>query len=365
MEIYFYLLAFWIVSNVAISSVFKNDKNRDLLFILIYSTTLLALFSLRKWTVGTDTETYMLSYSNSGYKLYDYYNKTEIGFKYFNFFLNDKMGVDFQLYLFLIAAFFVIPLTTLIKRFSKNYLLSFYLHLTIGLFPMAMSGARQTIAISFTILSFILLLKGKKIIPFFLIIAGYFFHNSISIFFLAFPIIFLNPKLTKKNAFIIYFLSIIIFAFRSFMRNIVEYFNLMDYEGLSRYEKYLFETDFYTNPLVTIVAMFIPLACLIFWPKSILDKTKKEIHPLSIFFIFSCINFVFNYYSMDIFLFSRLAFYFMVYNIILIPNIIEGIENPKLRMWAKIACLVLPLIQFIMSTPGGALGIDNYEFFWE
>ena len=83
------------------------------------------------------------------------------------------------------------------------------------------------------------------------------------------------------------------------------------------------------------------------------------------FFIISCFNFVVYFLATKIVMLERILFYFMIYNSILIPNIIQGIKSKETRMIAKIACIILPLIQFIISTPGGSLGIDNYKFFWE
>ena len=365
MDIYFYTIFFWVILTVTItlSSEHKKDNSNTILLI-IYSTTLLLLISLRKNTVGTDTMTYFYQYIDAEKILFIKSNNSESGFLYFNYFLR-KMGVSFQWYLFIISSFFIFSISLLFKKFSKNFFLSFYLHITIGLFAMAMSGLRQTIAISLTILSFILLMKGKKILPFLLIIAGYYFHHSIIFFFLAFPVIFSKIKLSRKSAIITYCFSIFLFALKDIVKFIVEYFNLIGYESISRYERYFAEENFYTNPVVTVVAMAIPFISLFFWPKDISVDTKTNQHALSIFFLFSCINFIINYYSMDIFMLSRLGFYFIAYNAILIPNIIENIQNRNLRIWAKMACLIFPFIQFVMVTPRGALGIDNYKFFWE
>jgi len=74
---------------------------------------------------------------------------------------------------------------------------------------------------------------------------------------------------------------------------------------------------------------------------------------------------VINIFALNIDMFARLTFYFITYNTVLIPNIIQGIKDRKIRLIAKTACIILPLIQFSIATPGGSLGIDKYIFFWE
>lgn len=126
----------------------------------------------------------------------------------------------------------------------------------------------------------------------------------------------------------------------------------------------LFVADaIHVNPVVIVVAMMIPLACLLFWPRN--DENEEYNRAMSIFFILACINFIVYFLALEIKLFERMTFYLMIYNTILITNVVQGIRSKDMHMIAKIVCIILPLIQFILATPGGSLGIDNYRFFWE
>lgn len=225
-------------------------------------------------------------------------------------------------------------------------------------FAMSMSGLRQTLAVALTIIAFIYLMKNKRLVFFILVGTSYFFHNSAIIFLLVF---FLKRiKINKKTGFIFYVISCFVFLGREWIASLVLYV------APDKYTRYMLMTEAsYVNPLVIIVAMAIPIACLLFWPKEGESNNDQHNTAMSMFFVMSCVNFVSYFLAMEINLFERITFYFMIYNSVLIPNVIQGIKSKEIRLIAKTACVVLPFFQFIIATPGGSLGIDNYKFFWE
>jgi hypothetical protein len=355
---YMALLAYWglaaiTVQHNGISRIRYNHK----IYFIIAGISLFFIMALRDISVGTDTLTYKLEFENASFYLNNLLRISELGYSYFNFTIN-KIGFSFQAYLAVIAAIVIITISKLYLIYSKNILLSYYLYVTIGLFAMSMSGLRQTLAVALTIYAFIYLMKNKRLIFFVLVGTAYFFHNSAIIFLLVF---FLKRfKINKKTGFIFYGISCLVFLAREWITTIVLYI------APDKYLRYMLMADTsYVNPLVIIVSMAIPLACLFFWPKEEKNYNDQYNRAMSMFFIMSCANFVSYFLAMEINLFERISFYLMIYNSILIPNVIQGIKSKEIRMIAKIACVVLPFLQFIIATPGGSLGIDNYKFFWE
>ncbi|WP_064093142.1 EpsG family protein [Rossellomorea aquimaris] len=356
MFIYMTLLSYWAITAIAFNA---NSRIRlrynSKLYVLIAGISLFVVMALRDVSVGTDILGYLNEYENGKYYLNNLIRDSELGYSYFNYALG-QLGLNFQAYLAIIAAIFVITMSLLYYLYSKNILLSFYLHVTIGIFAMSMSGLRQTIAISLTILAFIYLIKNKKILFFIFVGIAYFFHNSAIVFLLVF---FLRKiRINKKTGFIIYGLSCVAFIGRGLFGSLVQQLTP------EKYIRYLDNTA-YVNPLLIVVVMALPLACLFFWPKSSNEHNEDYIRVMSISFVLSCINFVVFFLAMEIPLFERISLYFMIYITLLIPNVIQGIKSKNIRVIAMMACIIFPLIQFIISTPGGSMGIDNYKFFWE
>jgi hypothetical protein len=358
MIVYMALISYWGLVGI----IFKMNNSLKLrynhkVYFIIAGISLFFIMALRGVSVGTDTLSYYYEYENADIYLNNLLRESEFGYSYFNYVIN-RLGFNFQSYLAIIAAIVVIAISNLYYKYSKNILLSYYLHVTIGLFAMTMTGLRQTLAVALTIFAFIYLMKNKKLMFFILVGIAYSFHNSAITFLLVF---FLRKaRINKKIGFIIYGLFCMVFIAREWIDILIQYI-IPD-----KYIKYMLMKDaIYVNPLVIIVAMAIPLACLFFWPK-VNDKDNEDyIRTMSIFFLLSCLNFVVYFLALEIKLFERISFYFIVYNTILIPNIIQGIKSKDIRMLAKIACIILPLIQFVITTPGSSMGIDTYKFFWE
>lgn len=356
MFIYLILIAFWGLTAFVINSINNPQiKQTNKLYILIAGVSLFFVMSLRNISVGTDTVRYSNEFKNAKYYLDYLIRESEIGYSYFNYFLNE-IGLSFQTYLAIVAIIVISAISFLYYLYSKNVLLSFYLHVTIGLFAMTMTGLRQTIAISLTVYAFIFLMKNKNILFFIFVISAYFFHNSAIVFLLVFFI--KRIKVNKITGIWIYGICCLVYVGKGFIASVIQEVMPLKYLRYS--------TDVaYVNPLLIIVVMIIPLACLLFWPKEIEVGTNKQKNIMSVLFLLSCINFVIYFFALEIMLFERISLFFMVYNTVLIPNIIQGIKSKEIRILAKIACFVFPILQFIISTPGGSMGIDNYKFFWE
>ncbi|UYG93834.1 EpsG family protein [Cytobacillus firmus] len=354
MTYYFLLIFLWGLVGFIIQTNNNLMKNRGKIHLFFGSVSLILIMGLRDETVGTDIISYKNEFENADYYLNNLLRPTELGYSFFNNLIN-TIGFNFQMYLLIISIIIIGSISLLYYRYSKNVLMSFYLHFTIGLFAMSMSGIRQILAVSITIIAFIFLMKNKKLLFFLFTCLAYTFHNSAIAFLIT--IFFKNIKITKKSGFIIFGIASLMFFMKGWLTIIVQYLTP------DKYLKYL-EISFDTNinPLVILVNMAIPLACLLLWPKS---SEGKESNILSIIFILSCINFLISFLSVEIKYLSRISFYFMVYNTVLIPNVINNIKSKEIKTIALIFCIFLPLVQFIMVTPGSSLGIDNYKFFWE
>ncbi|MFS7403404.1 EpsG family protein [Carnobacterium maltaromaticum] len=352
MQIYFILIFYWLCINLIKNQInldFSLPKNKKYkkMFVFFMGLGIFLVMSLRGEYVGSDLSNYKFQYYT------DVLRPTELAYSYLNNYLRD-LNFSFQQYLALLALFCTLVLSILYYKYSKNIFFSFYLYLTIGMFAMSLTGLRQTIAVMFTALAFMLMRKNRPVLFIIFIFIAYYFHNSAIIFF---PVYLVRKiKLNKKTATIVYLFSILTFIFR---KNIASLSLMVVPE---KYLKYSHSFEIINvNPIVIIVSLLIPLACLFFWK----NIDKKDENLMSIVFFFSCVTIVLNILSLEINLLERMSYYFSFYVMILIPNVIESIKNNKDRFIAKTLCLIFPLLNFIISTPGSSLKIDDYKFFWQ
>ncbi|MBU1093000.1 MAG: EpsG family protein [Firmicutes bacterium] len=353
MTIYLIVIAFWGFISLFVSQNSRISlRQKRNIYIYIAGGSLLFLMGLRDVTVGTDVMSYYNEFLNP--EQYLQFRTSERGYSYFNLFFS-KSGIGFQLYLFIIASFIVIVISKLYKKYSKNIILSFYLFVTLGLFAMTMSGIRQSLAVTISIIAFMFLMNNKKLLFICLVILATFFHNSAIIFLVVYLV--KDFEMKKFKAIILYVISLTSYFALSILIPLVT--NIIPERYLERY----LHLEVNINPLVIVVYLLIPLAVLIIWKPTIKPNLSDSL--ISKLLLLSFFSVVIYFFATEISLFERLIYYFMVFTTILIPNVIMDIKNKHLKTASIVACIILPLIMFLITTQGGSLGIDNYKFFWK
>lgn len=353
MSIYVFMVLIWGLFTLILKQLFSNRiRYNNKAFFLITGFSLFLVMGLRHISVGTDLYSYYNEFLNA--ELYLKLRKNELGYAYFNYFFS-SLGINFQVYLLIISGIVVVTISKIYSKFSQNIVLSFYLFVTLGLFAMTMTGLRQSMAIIITMLAFINLMEKKSLLFFTLVGLATLFHNSAIIFIVIYFI--KNIKITKRKGTVLYIITLLSY----FIKDILIMFVMHISPG--RYLRRYLIVESEVNPIVILVYIAIPIAVLLVWNRDSMDDKLKE--STSIMILMSLINIVIYFIAIDIPMVSRFTYYFMVYNTILLPNVIESIKSKDIKFIAKGACIILPLIMFLMSTPGGSLGIDNYKFFWE
>lgn len=359
MLIYYVLIIMWYLLYLLIKGNSTYNRKRKFLYAFIAGGLLFLVMGLRDTSVGTDTNQYLYAYNYvSPEKIsLDLLKLDEWGFHGMNTLLK-QLNLGDQAYILVVSFIISVSFSLFFYKHSKNIFLSFYLHLTIGLFTMSLSGIRQTIAICFILLAFNFILNKKNGGFFISVFLAYTFHNSAFIFL---PVYFLkNIIVNKKNGIILLTLVSSMLFLRKVISPIIEIFAPEKY--LNRYG--LISDTYHVNPLLIIIAMAIPATCIFFWNRiDNFEKSEKEL--FSILFVLSCVNAFVNILSLNSNMIGRLSFYFIPFNSVLIPNVISIIKNKKLKIIAIFLCIILPFIQFAISTPGGSLHIDQYRFIWE
>ena len=343
MTIYYFILIAWFSYAISLKLGLKNQITlTNPLFGFLPMLSLFVLVGLRSTSVGTDTSAYEFEFYNAAIDK----RITEPGYSFVNFKLNE-FGFSFKFFLILYSALLVGSITWLINTFSKDIFYSYILFFALGFMAFSMSGVRQTIALAFTMIAFIFLMKDKPIKFLFFVLLGSSFHIMTLSFLVV--LLFYKWRLDLKAAFLIYALSFITFFVSAPILDYIE-----EVTGLV-YFLYYRDTDSSINPLVTFMHIFIPLIALIFWP-------KKLSRIYSVLYLLSIINLIIVLFALEIPMLNRLGLYFSLYSVILIPNIVADIDSKGLRLFTKTFGMVIPMLIFAISTPGNSVGIDNYEF---
>lgn len=331
----------------------KHDYK--LISALLMGMGLFIVMGFRHYTVGVDTKQYLYIYNYLIYDInLDIFSNAEWGFQGFNSILR-SIGINDQGYILLIALIITSVFTAFFYKHSMNIFLSFYLHLTIGLFSMSMSGIRQTLAVSLILIAYHFMRKNKLFGFLACIILAYSFHNSAICFLPMY--LFRNVKINRINGTIFWFTTLAVLLLRKPIAN------LMASIVPDKYSDFQFISDTnYVNPILIIIGLAIPITCLFFWnTKSILYDNDKY----SFFFMCSCVNAFAQILSLNSILLGRLSYYFLPFTIVLIANVICNVKNKNIRVIAIIFCLLLPFIQFSISSTGGVFEIDEYKLFWK
>jgi EpsG family len=357
--IYFGLVTFWLLLYFIMRDSTSQDNKKRLWFALLSGAATFVVMGLRHPDVGTDTNQYLYLYNNRSLDILslELFKFDEWGFYTLNTFIN-ILGFENQGYILVMSLLISLSFSLFFYKYSKNIFLSFYLHLTIGLFSMSMSGLRQTLAVCLILLAFHFLIKRKLIGFFVSMLVAYTLHHSAIVFL---PVFLLrNLTINKKRGIVLLILVSSTMFYRELFTPLIELVAPDRY--LERYD--LISDAYQVNPLLILIALAIPIVCLFFWDNlGRVENKEKEIY--SILFVLSIINILLNILSLNSNMMGRLSFYFIPFIVILIPNIISEIKSKKLKIIAIYFCLILPLIQFIVSTPGGTYNIDQYKFFFQ
>ncbi len=308
---------------------------------------------LRHISVGADVWGYLNNRYNNSEMMINM--PVEQAFNYTNFFFHDVISAPFQCFLFFTACITCTSLFFIFFKYSLDISFSILLYITIGTFTMALSGIRQTLAMSISWLSIYFIEKRSFCFFFMMILLASSFHNSAIIFLIAF---FLwGIRLSRKQCIILFFITLSTFFFRKLLNPLIIFFQPSKYNTMDFLEGYNI------NSLVLLVPITILLFCIAFNEYD--SQEKSDCHD-SFFFLFSCLNVFFLIISLNNNLLGRMAFYFNIGNCILIPSIIKKQEKNGTRVAkiTKFIVLSFALAYFFISTPGGILKIDNYKFFW-
>jgi hypothetical protein len=346
-----------LVLNILIFRIFFIPFNKIGIkyYCILISFLLLIIAGLRSLSVGIDTHAYVYSYINSLY-MYNFedlssFIRSEFLFQFFSKIIR-YFSENYTIYLTIIATFYSIVIGRFIYKYSKEPTMSFLMLLSMGYYFFSMTGLRQTIAICFIVIAIDKLIEEKKISFFILVLIAGLFHQSA---FIGLLIYILNKlKVNYKYIFVIGIISLFVYIFGPLIINhIVELFWPTRQYGVEEYGG--------TSTIFLLIIISIVSFILMSWKRNI-DSNFLNINSLFIKLVmFSIPIQVLAIYQANSF---RVAMYFHIVSIILVPNIINDTEDKLVRLLGYLITITLLLIQFFYFSYYYS-GIIPYTFFWE
>lgn len=353
MSIYYVSMLFLTVVHHALDFPSRIVKNKQ--FAIVVCILLIGILGLRDPSVGVDTMQYQSRFEQASELVSVQAFQSEFGFNYLNYFFH-SIGFSFQAFLFVLLALYVIILVSFLYKYSTNVYQSAMYYITIGTFTMAISGLRQTIASAILLIAMHLTLKRKHLLWAALaVLAAYTIHNS-AIVLLPF-LLLRNVRLKRLEVGALIAASTLVLIYRNFLFPVVNLLRPARYADIALFSTYKM------NPLLILISISIPVFCLLMIPSE--DQlTGRYDSVTSNLFIYSCVNIFFTILTLNNNQIGRLAYYFNISNLILIPLALKSIKDSRWRLLLSAAIMLLCVLVFLISTPGGTLRIDQYKFFW-
>lgn len=264
---------------------------------------------------------------------------------------------NYQVFIAIMAIPFTVFVMVIIYKYSKQPLLSVIIFISLY-YAYAFFLMRQVIAMGIVFYSF-KHIKNRKVLKFIItILIASLFHNTAVIFLIAYPIC-RYIKFGVKNYIAIIVAYLIAKLSSNLILQIVEY---IDFSG--RITNGIIHNIYQMSDDISIVGLLITVSILIIstiYYKKLEDEEKDEANYL---LNLSTIGSTIYCFSGAITEFYRVALYFSLFNVLLLPNTLSSKKNKKDLLVYEIVIGLIFVIYFLTRTINN-IGINPYMFFWE
>lgn len=340
-----------IFSGLAICEEFLKNKPNIKKLIAIGMMGLLAiLYCVAKKGVFYDTTEYAndyLKFYNMSIKDVLIKNYYEPGWRILNKITGMIFGPN-PIFIRIVVYLLVSCLYTIgILKYSKRPILSAALFFLLGFWGMSGAILRQGLAMAliFTSLRYI---YEKKLIKFLVfVLLATCFHYSAAIFLIAFPVSYLQTD--KKMLSFSLITTILFLIFGKYIIEIVSNLFNKNYVVVPN-ANYIFF-------LIVLTAAYVQFIYLV-----IIKNNDKEMDFLSKLMLVTPFLSILSFYNYS---FVRLAYIFLVFEIILIPNMINTLKPKKLYCLAIGGTIVFSLLYYILICKYNEGAMFEYVFLWK
>jgi len=329
----------------------KSEKPKGRWFVFFVLILLVLIVGLRNQSMGYDLQGYLpafkiISKQSWSQVIERNYLNYDVGYRIFNKIVG-SIVLNENFFLFVCAAFSILPINILILKESKMPLLSSLIFLGLPFFLASFSALRQAIAIGITVLSYFFI-KKRRFFPFLILtVLASAFHWSAFIFIFAYPLYTLKYNRIVSYGSIVLLLLIWLMKFQVFL-----FFTMiLGYGG----------TD--NNGAVKLFIFFtlVYIFCVIFGNR----KNDETNGLINLFWVVCAIQAMGGLNIIA----TRIGYFYMVYLILLLPEVLVDMRS---RMKTK----DVQLIAFSIGTFFLFYGLFSlrystwamtfpYRFFWQ
>lgn len=313
-----------------------------------------SILALRDVSVGSDTINYFERYANIQCPEFSLLSVAgqEWGYDMLQYFCR-SIGLSWQTYLAVVSAIIVVPMAIFFHKYSVNVWASFFLYITIGLLGVNMSAIRQSLAVAMVIIAMMEMLNKKYVKFVLFILISSLFHTS-ALFALLFALI---PCVKYKSQIQLTLLLLI-----PVLARVVGFYFFGSLESFMpvRYLDSFNSEEQIMNPLLE--AVWISILLFAYFSLRINGDVQNDEFK----FYFMAVLFVTSIeLSYSVYLAGRLAYYFELAIMVVIPNDIMKFRRKRIRSMLSICVYLVCLAFFIVSSFGSdTLVIFSYKFFW-
>jgi hypothetical protein len=253
---------------------------------------------------------------------------------------------DGQWWLAFIGATYAFAGVHVIYKESESPLLSVIAWLALGFFMFSLSGLRQTLALSITMLAYFPA-KNRKMWKFiFLVAIATLFHSSAIIFLLVYP--FAQKKLGYMHLIIAGVVLVAFLGFQGQVRSLIA--SVFEDSYLGGYA----DQDATLSFAGFIIQVLMFAFSLLYYPNVV-----KKHENAKILYNLSFIGMLFQLFTALIAEMFRVSMYFSFFNVLLIPLAIQSEPSKSMRQILTVMIGVIFVVYMFRA------GVPAYEFFWE
>lgn len=332
--IYYLLLLIIISITYLLTNYLIKNENKKTIFLSVAFIEMLLFLGLRDTSVGIDLKNYIPFFNlfkDSGWDIV-LRIKLEKGYIIYNKLIGLVGGEN--LFLFITALVSLFGVYFSILKYSKNYFLSTFIFITMHFYIFLFSGLRQAIAYSIIWIS-LKYIKERKLLKFLtLVLIATTFHKTAIIFL---PVYFLsNKKLTHKYLIIFLIVILMTFIFKLQIFNIITKLVYGNYAAIQNGGGY--------KLLLLLIIIFVGSLYILYK-----KNNKEEQEQNNIWLNMLLIGILVQTLASIEGNIARLTMYFEYSIIFLIPNIIEEIDDKKIRIFLKCIVYILLTVYFVIS----------------
>ena len=327
----------------------KPTKLKGIKYSSVLWGILIIFATFKSYRVGADTPSYIRDYElmktftfQEIFERYKGYSLYYIVSKVFTL-----LNLPVQLWFGFVELLYIIALRKFVNRFSTNQLFSILIYVSIGLFTFSLTGMKQTMAMSFMMLAFLLFVDKKYILTGLFIAACYFCHQASLIFLAAFVLYYVKdmkffiPLILVSVVFIFFESSLIATTMVSTLQN-------------DHFEMYLENDSSYTYVTFIFYATVILLSLLGYRDYKVAQpETAKYVLGLS---MVGCGLQLLASLNPTLF---RLAYLYTPFMMILLPNSVTYMKSKEkgIVYMALIFCVSFYFVYTNRTMP--------YYFMWQ